>query len=66
MITNDHRILDRALIITGQYEVTITERQLLRPFGVQCIDPPVLGIGSSAAEIETPTDIGRHDHWTLE
>ena len=65
MITNDHRILDRPLIITGQYEVTITERQQLGPFGLQCIDPPMLGIGSSAAEIETLADIGRHDHWTF-
>jgi hypothetical protein len=50
---NDHRIFDRPSIITGQYDVAITERQLLGPFGVQRIDPPVLGIRSSAAEVET-------------
>ena len=34
MIRNDHRILDRPLIIAGEHEMTITERQLLGPLGV--------------------------------
>jgi hypothetical protein len=57
--SHDHRILDRPMIITGEYQVTITEWQLLRAIRVQGIDPPVLGVRGCAAEVEPPTGVCR-------
>src|SRR5687767_12825691 len=42
--SNDHRIFNCPVGVTGEYQVTITERQLLGTLGVQCIDPPVFGV----------------------
>jgi hypothetical protein len=49
MITDDHRTPDGPSIITGEDQMTITKWQILGPISIQCIDPPVLGIGNCAA-----------------
>src|SRR5215211_1211306 len=64
-VFDDHRILDRPLIITCKHRVAITKWQVLWPRPVQCINPPVLGVWGGTAEIETPAKISRQDHRAL-
>jgi hypothetical protein len=46
--------------------MAIPEWQLLRSVCIECINPPVLGVRGSAAEIEAPSGIGWQDHRAFE
>src|SRR5829696_6957760 len=65
-IPQDHRVLDRPLIIPGKHYVAFTERQLLGMLRIKGVNPPMLGVRSGAADVQAPTRGDGHDHRTLE
>ena len=61
----DHRILDRPCGIAGERHPAPSARELIEPWSVQRLDPPVLGLWRRTAQVEPPAAVSRHDHRSL-
>jgi hypothetical protein len=58
----DDRILDGDLRVAGEHDRAPPGGQVLGPVGIQGLDPPVLGAGRGAGEIEAPAAVGTLQH----
>ena len=51
-----------AISVAGQHDCAPARGEVLRPVGVEGLDPPVLGPGGSAGEVEPPATLRGAEH----
>ena len=54
--------LTATVVVAGEHDRAAAGRQVLGPVGVQGLDPPVLGVGRGAREVEPPAAVGTLQH----
>jgi len=57
----DDRVLDPLLLVTGQHELAPRDVELSRVRCLGSLDPPVLGAGGCAAQVESPAAVWEAD-----
>ncbi len=67
LVVGDDGVLDGGVLVAGEHDLLAAGRQVLDGRRGEAVDPPVLGPGGGAGEVETPAETGHgHQHRPFE